>query len=245
MNQPRSHKSLGYIRMFAATAISLYAVIQGISWAQPTNGCGSASGIGKYVIPDRLNSIGCDFKQSCDNHDICYGACIPGTLKASTLQCEYRKCEPSGELYGQKVCDGLQFKRLRTEAEERRAVCDAHFMVDIVKLNPGNVRCTFFSGIYPFAVRVLGTSSFVGVEPYPNAWTEAQKQAYANAINEFYRQWPDKRIEMYTKALNRGDIKVDFGAPIVFDPRTGLKNQVGFGAPVVFDPKAGLQSERK
>jgi hypothetical protein len=245
MNRPRPREYLSVIRMLATAAISLYAAISATSMAQPTNGCGSASGIGQYVIPDRLTSIGCDFKQSCDNHDVCYGACIPGTPKSSTPQCEYRKCEPNGELYGQKVCDGLRFKRLRTEAEERRAVCDANFMVDIVKLNPGNARCTLFSAIYPFAVRVLGTSSFVGVEQAQNAWTEAQKQAYANAINEFYSKWSDARIEMFTKALNRGDIKVDFGAPLVFDPITGLKNQRGSGAPIVFDPKAGLKSERK
>lgn len=245
MDQQIPRKSWGSICRFAATAISLYTVIQGAAWAQPTNGCGSASGIGKYVIPDSLSIIGCNFKKSCDNHDICYGACIPGTPKASLPQCEYRKCEPGGELYGQEICDGVKFKRLQTVAEERRAVCDARFMVDIVKLNPGNARCTFFSGIYPFAVRVLGTSSFVGIEQYPNTWTEAQKQAYAHAINEFYRQWSDARIEMYIQAFNRGDIKVDFGAPIVFDPKTGLKNQMGSGAPVVFDPKVKLQGDRK
>jgi len=208
------------IRWLAAVALS---IVHSLSLAQQANGCGS--GWDRYVIPDRLDIVGCDFKRSCDNHDTCYGACAAGSKSAPSPQCEYLRCERGGDLFGSKACDGIRFKRLSIAAAERRAVCDANFMVDIVKLNPGNSRCTLFSAIYPSAVRVLGSRAFLGVDAMPAGWTDAQKQAYADAINELFSRWPNSRIDQYSNALKRGEIKVDFEKPMVFDPGVGLVNR--------------------
>lgn len=208
-----------FIRVLAAAG---FAIAHTVALAQEVNGCGT--GWNRYVVPDRLKIIGCEFKQSCDNHDRCYGACSHGAPGSALPQCEYLRCEANGDLFGTKTCDGIRFKRLRIKAEERRAKCDANFMVDIPKLNPGNARCTLFSAIYPSAVRILGQRACVGIDALQTAWTDAQKDAYAKAINDLYLQWSEERIERYVGALRRGDISVDFGKPIVFDFNLGLKN---------------------
>lgn len=219
VKHPERRRTLSIIFWLAAVA---FAGVQAEASAQESNGCGS--GWERHVIPDRLNIIGCDFKQSCDNHDACYGTCLSRAHQVSSPQCEYLRCERSGDLFGSKACDGIRFKRLRVAAAERRAVCDANFMVDIVKLNPENARCTLFSAIYPSAVRVLGSRAFVGINVLDTSWTEEQKLAYASAINDLYRQWSSSRIEQYVNALNGGKVKVDFDKPIAFDPGVGLIN---------------------
>lgn len=126
--------------MVRGMIISLLAAIAGAVFAQQTNGCGS--GVERYVVPDRLKIIGCDFKQSCDQHDVCYGACSSTLQNNMPPQCEYLRCQLGGDLYGSNICDSVKFRRLRIAAEERRAKCDAEFMVNLVKNNPGNSRCT-------------------------------------------------------------------------------------------------------
>lgn len=219
IKRPERRRTLGIACCLVAVAC---AAVQAEASEQASNGCGS--GWERYVIPDRLNIIGCDFKQSCDNHDACYGACMSRAQQVSSPQCDYLRCERGGDLFGLKTCDGIRFKRLRVAAAERRAVCDANFMVDIVKLNPGNARCTLFSAIYPSAVRVLGARAFVGVDALDISWTEEQKVPYASAINELYRHWSTSRIEQYINAINVGEVKVNFDKPIVFDPDVGLVN---------------------
>ena len=195
-------------------------------FAQPdlsTNGCGN--GWGRYVIPDRIKPIGCEFKSSCDKHDVCYGSCGSFKTNVSLPQCEYLRCAPGGDLYKKPECDTIKFRRLSIAAEERRVQCDAGFMVDIVKANPGNARCTLFSGIYPFAVRVLGSNAFVGLDEYSGGiWTEDEKRKYAEAINSLFSEWSDEQILAYTKQWQKETPKVDLSRPIFFDKKKGLRN---------------------
>ena len=68
-------------------------------------------------------------------------------------------------------------------------------MVDITRSNPGNARCDLFSGLYPFAVRVLGAKNFLGMDTLDEvAMSKADKQRYVNAINELLATWPDERL---------------------------------------------------
>lgn len=200
----------------------LIAVLQSATYAQQANGCGS--GIERYVIPDKLRIVGCDFKRSCDAHDVCYGACSATPSNNESPQCEYLRCQKGGDLYGSTTCDSIKFRRLGVAADERRVICDAKFMVDIVKYNPGNSRCTLFSALYPSAVRVLGSRSFVGIDSAKSTWSEEDKSAYASAINELFSTWSEPRIGQYTKALNEGKANVDLNKPLRFDPRIGLVN---------------------
>ena len=192
-----------------------------VTTASEPNGCGT--GWNRSVIPDKIKFIGCDFKKSCDEHDVCYGACTALGATTSLPQCEYLRCQPGGDLYGKKECDGIKFRRLGIAANERRAECDGKFMVSIVRNNPGNSRCTLFSAIYPFAVRILGSRAFVGVDT-AQGWTEDQKNAYATAINRMFAEWNDERISRYAAALKDGKIKVDFNTPIGFDDKLGIVN---------------------
>ena len=200
----------------------LTMTLQSTAYGQQVNGCGS--GIERYVIPDKLEIIGCDFKKSCDEHDVCYGSCSVTPNKNKLPQCEYLRCQSGGDLYGSKTCDSIKFRRLEIAANERRVTCDAKFMVDIIKNNPGNSRCTLFSALYPFAVRLLGSRAFVGIDSMALAWPEEDKNAYATAINDLFSTWSDLRIDQYTKALSEGKANVDLNRPLRFDPNIGLVN---------------------
>jgi hypothetical protein len=207
--------------------VSLFTLTLAVAQSPPDrsssepNGCGT--GWNRYVIPDKIKFIGCDFKKSCDEHDVCYGACTAYDPKTSLPQCEYLRCQPGGDIYGKKDCDGIKFRRLGIVANERRVECDGKFMVNIVKNNPGNSRCTLFSAIYPSAVRILGSSAFVGIDTR-QGWTEDQKNAYATAINRMFSEWNDVRVAKYAAELKAGRLTVDFNKQIKFDEELGIVN---------------------
>lgn len=141
-----------------ALQVLIWPLAHGQSATRP-NGCGS--GWERFIVPDRIKLIGCDFRASCDQHDLCYGACGTYESGKSPPQCEYLRCKEGGDLYGKEECDSIKFRRLGITAEQRRVKCDADFMINIVANNPGNARCELFSAVYPFAVRVLGSKAFV------------------------------------------------------------------------------------
>lgn len=194
------------------------------AYAQETNGCGT--GWNRYLVPDRIKLIGCDFKQACDSHDVCYGKCSTYEPGKAPKQCEYLRCETNGDLVGRPICDSIGFRENRIAAEERRAKCDATFMIDISRTNPDNPRCDFFSGLYPFAVRVLGGKNFLGMDSLDQvSMSETDKTLYAKAINELLETWPDNKISDLANKIRKGTSGIDLSKPLFFDPEKGLVNK--------------------
>ncbi|WP_139352063.1 hypothetical protein [Polaromonas sp. A23] len=187
-----------------------------------TNGCGS--GWNSYLVPDRIKPLACEFKASCDRHDICYGVCVNAVL-SDKPQCEYLRCEKGGDLYRQNECDGTKFNALRIAAKARREICDGGFLTDLVNFNKNRPQCRVFAWLYPSVVRVLGASAFIGIDGSVAAnFSEAEKQAYADAINAMLSQWSDERLVRFEEQLKTGAIRVDFTKKIAFDPARGLFN---------------------
>jgi len=197
--------------------------MQPSTWAQsPVNGCGS--GWNSYLVPDRIKPLRCEFKAACDRHDICYGDCENASL-LDKPQCEYRRCKTGGDLYGQSECDGTRFAALRKAATQRKTICDKNFYTDLVNLNPDRPQCRVFTWLYPFAVKVLGESAFIGIDgSVTAAFTEAQKQTYADAINAMLTQWTPQQLVQFEEGLKSGAIKVDLTRQLAFDPARGLFN---------------------
>lgn len=192
--------------------------------AQMTNGCGS--GWNRYLVPDGLKIIGCNFKPACDAHDICYGRCTGFKPGEAPAQCEYLRCLSGGDLVGKPICDSVPFRDQQLAARERQVRCDANFMIDITQTNPGNARCDFFSGLYPFAVRVLGAKNFLGMDTLDEvAMSKADRQRYVDAVNELLATWPDERLSDLTRQIRAGDPPFDLTKPIEFDPKQGLRNR--------------------
>lgn len=101
------------------------------------NGCGT-SGWGS-VVPDQSLITGCRFKEACDQHDICYGRCLPG-----------------GTLFGQNTCSDQKAKI------ERRTGCDSALYVDIASLNDDRAMCRAYGALYRWAVIRFGKDAFHG-----------------------------------------------------------------------------------
>ncbi|NCT84021.1 MAG: hypothetical protein GXC94_12795 [Comamonadaceae bacterium] len=199
-------------------------IVAPLAAAQETNGCGS--GWNRYLVPDSLRIVGCNFRPACDAHDICYGRCTVFKPGSSPPQCEYLRCESGGDLAGKPICHSTSFRDNRLAAEERRVKCDAAFMVDIVRSNPGNARCELFSGLYPFAVRVLGAKNFMGMDGSEQvAMSKADRQRYARAIQQLLDTWPEDRLAALALQIREGKAGVDLNRPIEFDPKRGLRNR--------------------
>lgn len=196
-------------------------IIAPISNADP-NGCGT--GWNTYLVPDKLRITGCDFKESCNEHDVCYSKCdqIEGNEQSS--ECVYKKCLPTGSLSGSVICESVEFRKHKIASNNRRAKCDADFMVNIVNYNPGNSKCTFYSALYPFFVRIFGNKSFLGVDNLGSSFTDEEKDAYINSLNDMLESWTPEQLEYYSEQLKSSNPPVDLSKPIKFNPSKGLYN---------------------
>ena len=190
--------------------------------AQGTTGCGS--GWNRPFMPDRIRPLSCEFKQACDLHDVCYGAC-EDPKNAKLPQCEYLRCEKGGDLVGQSACQSVYFGTLREAARTRKETCDTAFEKDIVDLNPNRPQCSFFSWLYPNTVRLLGNSSFVGIDPASSSTLSQEEQEKSlDAINAFFKEWSAAQIKTFEEQVRKGAIKLDFERPLRFDKQRGLFN---------------------
>ena len=104
------------------------------------NGCGT-EGIQGVLVPDSTLFTRCQFKSSCNKHDLCYGKCLKG-----------------GELFGKELCNDPIAK------EARRNACDANFFNDIIESNNDRSICKFYGKIYRLAVVKFGKGNFNGRE---------------------------------------------------------------------------------
>lgn len=209
--------------MLALLGLNFPALAQS-SQSSATNGCGT--GWSRPFVPDRIKFLGCEFKNSCDLHDVCYGSCELSGVANAVAQCQYLRCELGGDLHGKPICDGIRFTELRTAANIRRAECDAKFLVDLTKANPKNASCTFFTGFYPFMVRILGNRAFLGIDAMADiGWSEVEKTAYVAAISKLLETWPAEKIADLGLKIRNGTADVDLLKQIKFDSEKGLINE--------------------
>lgn len=186
------------------------------------NGCGS--GWNRYLVPNEIKPLGCNFETACNRHDECYGRCAIQQGIQREPQCEYLDCATDGPLEGTEACESVRFRQLRLAANERRTQCDARFMLDLDKTNAEKPRCLFWTALYPFAVRVFGGKAFLGADASAANVSPADRKAYALAVNQMLEMWSDAQIAAYTQRLLNGDLEVDLTRRIVFDRKIGFRN---------------------
>jgi hypothetical protein len=105
--------------------------------ANVPNGCGTSDW--GAVVPDKSFITRCRFKEACDQHDVCYGRCLPG-----------------GTLFGQSTCADQKAR------SERRIGCDSALYSDIASLNEDRIICRAYGSLYRWAVIRFGEDAFHG-----------------------------------------------------------------------------------
>jgi hypothetical protein len=181
----------------------------------PANGCGPQSWRVK-CIPDRF--LGCNFREACDKHDVCYS-----------------QCAACGKRHDDNVC------RVATERKKLRSVCDGAIERDIARINRGSVLCAGFGWIYKWAVQRFGESSFAtrALEAARGPTTEGARaeaikremEAIADYAANGGREIDLERLRRidpamealieadrafenrFTTRLESGEVKLEFGRP--------------------------------
>lgn len=125
-------------------ALSLVSV-HCLAWCElplalQTNGCGAKHGWSAILVPNSTVITGCKFESSCNQHDICYGKCLPG-----------------GTLFGQLTCDDPVAKAARRET------CDLNLRENIAQENADKRVCGMYASLYHWAVVKYGESAFHGI----------------------------------------------------------------------------------
>ncbi len=115
-------------------------------------------------------------------------------------------------------------KPIKIEAENRRATCDGTFLIDLVKTNPGNSKCTFFSALYPFAVQLGGKDPFRGMQQEDSSMTEAERKQSIQAFNSMLNDWPLEKQVRFIEDLKNGKSEIDLTKPIRLDINNEIKN---------------------
>ena len=105
-----------------------------------TNGCGAEQGWSSYFVPNKTLISHCEFKSSCDAHDMCYGRCLVG-----------------GDLFGNPTCNDESARR------ERRKVCDVALSQGIRQKNQDKNVCGMYASLYQWAVDKFAYNAFHGV----------------------------------------------------------------------------------
>lgn len=181
------------------------------------NGCGS--GWNLPIVSDSLPLVGCQFKDSCDKHDICYGKCELSTEG----DCEYRRCRKDGDLFGKDICfTDLRLITLGTKALSRKRSCDDGLRSDIRAVNKGKPVCEAFAEVYRAAVALFGDSAFIGIDA--SIALGQSKEEYARAVQQFFERGTEAQFRKLVESVDSGAQTVDLKKPISFDAKKGLIN---------------------
>lgn len=185
------------------------------------NGCGS--GWNTYLVPDSIPLLQCNFNNSCNAHDLCYGVCE----KSSSGICLYRKCKKGGELYNSDQClTDNAIIQSRIEAKARRSKCDINLYKNIKSQNKNKPVCAAFAIVYISAVKEWGNPAFNGMDDLKSeAAKEQGQEAYENAIRAYFKKGTDKQFKTFVTAWEENRSTVDFNEPLQFTAKTGLKNK--------------------
>lgn len=208
----------------AAALATVGAATFGQPPAAAPNGCGS--GWNTYLVPDSLPVLGCRFETACNRHDQCYGKCIPGAPDALAPACEYLRCRAGGDLEGQAECESAAFAALRSDATQRRQICDRAFYDDLQRSNRDRRPCAAFALLYREAVVLFGAGSFFGAGPEvaDRAPEIRVPQDSQKAIDDFLRKGSDRQLDELIRRLDAATPELDLGQPLKYDRWRGLTN---------------------
>lgn len=161
------------------------------------NGCGS--GWNEPIVPDKIITLGVDFRAACAEHDNCYSKCLDG-----------------GENYNKPICNQTSEEK----KENRRLICDEKFLQDAEdKCANDNVLlrplCEGVATIYKIAIRTGGKGSFNGDE-VPESYYNfiASEEARNFNFSEFEKEIDDV---LQTKDVGKSNViklNVRNGTPI-------------------------------
>jgi hypothetical protein len=212
-----------FARAFGTALIFAYcgqnALAQSDLLAPETNGCGS--GWSTFLVPNSVRLLQCEFKTSCDAHDICYGQCEAHGMYAGDPKCEYLRCKAGGDLFKAQICDDVKFTALATAAQQRRKKCDDRLFEDIREANNRHPICEAFAIVYRKAVNYLGNPSFRGIDAFGNRQPDAD---YRTQIERFFERGTDQQFENLIEDARGASSSVNFGAPLMYSPSKGLTN---------------------
>ena len=184
------------------------------------NGCGSGWNV--WLVPDSIPVLGCQLKEACNRHDLCYGKCE----SKESQECAYLRCKSGGDLYESDRCrTDITLLRSLAESRERKALCDQKLSADITSANAGKFACAAVGIVYRLAVKEWGDSAFSGFddETTIEAWRQP-KEEYDKAIRDFFLHGTQEQFEAFVRTQDGNSSKVNFDRPLRFDAERGLIN---------------------
>jgi len=205
------------VPIVAVFLIGAPAAAQTLSAPSVPNGCGT--GWNRYLVPDSIPLLKCQFKSACDKHDGCYGRCETSVDGV----CEYRRCRRGGDLYGKDICmTDERLLNLNVMASIRRKQCDGSFHSDLRAANPGNIVCAAFAIVYREAVKAFGADVFIGADRFDGP--PQSQDEYEGAIREFFRAGSVQQFEKLVEGADSGNPVVNFKKAIYYSRSSGLIN---------------------
>lgn len=213
-------RACGLIRAQTGAVLLLWlmaASVPGSALAQSANGCGSGWSV--HLVPDRFPLAACEFRASCDRHDICYGRCFGMEKDSRAPHCEYLRCKEGGDLAGKAECNNNKFESLRQHAARRKLTCDSQFYTDIATTNGDRPVCRAFAAIYSRAVKWFGDGAYEGMDGLPLApLTQEQAERSKDAIAEALRTLLPEELNELTEAVVQRKMPIDWSKELMFDP---------------------------
>lgn len=213
--------------LFAIAAIALSSASFGqtpaITPLSDPNSCGS--GWNTWLVPDSIPILNCQFKSSCDSHDLCYGKCEGRAKDTSAPECAYVRCRKGGDLFRSEMCEtDVLMMRSLVAAKVRRDKCDTSFYSVLRSSNQGKPVCEALAIVYRDAVKALGWDSFQGIDPTGKIVYQTEDE-YNAAIRKFFLRGTEAEFRAFVSSADRGKPSVSLGAPLKYVPGQGLQNK--------------------
>jgi hypothetical protein len=183
------------------------------------NGCGT--GWNKYLVPNSVPILQCQFLDACNSHDVCYGRCTT----SSTGECAYLRCQKGGDLFNSPQClSSAELVYSIASARKRRQQCDNALYGDIVKLNNGKTVCTLFATVYRDAVKNFGANAFAGIEDVKSGVRQSESDYNLQIRELFLIGTEDEFNKTYLRLeSNGGGLKLN--RPLKYVKGEGLLNK--------------------
>jgi hypothetical protein len=207
------------------TSLVLGLTVASITSAQSTNGCGS--GWNTYLVPDSLPLGICNFEQSCNNHDVCYGKCDTASTDSAEQnpRCAYLQCKKGGRHFeDDSVCSQSIYKTSEIEAKKRKATCDSRFYSEIADFNNSRPICVAFAALYSKAVQKFGEGAFMGAAPAEGTNENALPISRGNmrAFEQFLKEAGDSELKKVIEDIKKPSTQIDPSRPLRFEKGKGL-----------------------
>ncbi|MBB5206860.1 hypothetical protein [Chiayiivirga flava] len=185
-----------------------------------SNGCGT--GWNRWLVPDSIPMVKCDFVAACHNHDVCYGKCEGRARDPKAPECAYLLCKPGGAKEGSRECvSSVAMTHSITDAEIRRNRCDVALGNEIIANNGNRRVCLTFANVYRNAVKRWGADAFQGIGDGGTILRQ-KRDDYDGAIRDLFRFGTEAEFERVDAAMARGDL--DLEKPIAYVRGRGIVN---------------------